>query len=103
MKNPRSSSNTCGSTTTTPSSPVGWNCMRNPLRQALTVLLLIVLTVFAGFHALHPCAVPAIPVDRVAQSVAEADLRFPAQFALRLATVNRVSQVVTGTIRHVAD
>src|SRR5262249_53913135 len=103
MKNPRSSSNTCGSTTTTPSSPVGRNCMRDPLRQALAVLLLIVLAVFARLHALHPGAVSAVPVDRVSQPVAKGDLRLPTQFALRLAAVDGVPQVVTGTVRHVAD
>src|SRR5262245_53586372 len=108
MKNPRSSSKTFGSMTTTPANAVGRNCIiESPLsrflRQPLPVLLLIVAAVFARLDSRHPARVVAIPVDCFAQPVTEGDLGLPTELALGFAAIDGVPQIMAGPVGDVAD
>ena len=69
----------------------------------IAVLLFIILEIVAGAHTANPFPMSEIPVDRFANAVAKIDLRLPAELALRLAAIDRVTQVVPGTVLHVFD
>src|SRR5687768_13395115 len=70
---------------------------------AARIVLLEPLAIITRAHALHPLGALNVPAHRLVQARLEGLLRGPAQLALDLARIDRVTQVVPGPILHVGD
>src|SRR5262249_52948914 len=65
---------------------------------ALHVVALVVVLILTAAHVVEPVLVVAIPLDGVGQALVGLHLRRPAEFALELGAVDRVTKIVAGTI-----
>src|SRR5262245_11180696 len=69
----------------------------------MPILAFVELHVLPAADCTHPARVREIPRDDLGQRIGEVVLRLPAELAARLAAVDRVAPVVTGSIGDVAD
>ena len=84
-------------------SPLIYLCNPNIIKLPVYIHALIVLLVFARSYVVHPFLVLEVPADSFFDSFLELQAGSPAQFALELARVDGVPQIVACAVGDVRD
>ena len=71
----------------------------------LTILIhfFIIFLIFSGSDIIHPLLVVQIPADGLLDALLKLQRRLPTQLPLQLRRINRIAQIVSGTVGHIGD